>query len=114
MQGWIWDFSYVSKKNWTGRGRRRGWPNNFNADSPYIKFDSTFDEMTVSPNIRAHQHVIAAIVNKFLAENFKRLLENTSGVKRAHTRVNKQFTNGLSCVTRRRYGVVSYVCINFI
>ena len=68
--------------------------------------------MTVSPNIRAHQHVIAAIVNIFLAENFKRLLENTSGVKRAHTRVNKQFTNGLSCVTRRRYGTSSsFICL---
>ena len=40
----------------TERGRRRGWLNNFNADRPYIKFDSTFEEMTVSPNIRAHQH----------------------------------------------------------
>ena len=39
-----------------GRGGRREWPNNFNADSLYIKFDSTFEEMTVSPNIRAHQH----------------------------------------------------------
>ena len=36
---------------WTPRGL-----NNFNADSPYIKFDSTFEEMIVSPNIRAHQH----------------------------------------------------------
>ena len=45
----------------TGRGQRRAWwtprgLNNFNADSPYIKFDSTFKEMIVSPNIRAHQH----------------------------------------------------------
>ena len=45
----------------TGRGQRRAWwtprgLNNFNADSPYIKFDSTFEEMIVSPNIRAHQH----------------------------------------------------------
>ena len=44
-----------------GRGQRRAWwtprgLNNFNADSPYIKFDSTFEEMIVSPNIRAHQH----------------------------------------------------------
>ena len=47
-----------------GRGQRRAWwtprgLNNFNADSPYIKFDSTFEEMIVSPNIRAHQHAYA-------------------------------------------------------
>ena len=35
-----------------GRGQRRTWwtprgLNNFNADSPYIKFDSTFEEMIV-------------------------------------------------------------------
>ena len=61
-QGRIKDFSYFSqKKNRTGRGQRRAWwtprgLNNFNADSPYIKFDPTFEEMIVSPNIRAHQH----------------------------------------------------------
>ena len=35
-----------------GRGRRRGWLYNFNADSPYTKFDSTFEEMTALRNIR--------------------------------------------------------------
>ena len=55
-------FILQSKKNFgqgvvsAGRGGRRGWLNNFNADSPYIKFDSTFEAMTVLPNIRAHQH----------------------------------------------------------
>ena len=39
----------VKKKIRTGRCVRRGWLNNFNADSPYIKFDSTFEEMTVCP-----------------------------------------------------------------
>ena len=45
-------FVLQSKKNRTGRGQRRTWwtprgLNNFNADSPYIKFDSTFEEMIV-------------------------------------------------------------------
>ena len=49
-------FVPVKKKIQTGRGRRRGWLNNFNADRPYIKFDWPFEEMPVSPNVRAHQH----------------------------------------------------------
>ena len=49
-------FVLQSKKIRAGRGGRREWLNSFNADSPYIKFNLTFEEMTVSPSIRAHQH----------------------------------------------------------